>query len=216
MILFGIRSPIVVEYEETCRRLGVEITAAVSVSGVPRILDVSRIVEIAEFAKYPVADSFISCAFSPLRRVELVALATELALAMSPALVDPTAILARSSRIGHGSFLNAGVVIGAVSMVGRNVLINRAVSIGHHCVIADNVSIGPGVTIAGNVHVGEGAIIGAGATILPDIRIGRNSVVAGGALVRRHIGDGVFVDGHPASERPFKLARSSLNVAGGE
>jgi len=216
MILFGIRSPIAVEYEETCRRLGLAITAGVSVSGVPRILDVSCIVDFDDFRHAPAADGFIACAFSPLRRVELAGMAAGLGLVMAPALVDPTAILARSARIGAGSFVNAGVVIGAVTMVGRNVLINRAVSIGHHCVVADTASIGPGVTIAGNVHIGEGAIIGAGATILPDIRIGRNSVVAGGALVRRHLGDGVFVDGHPARERPFKLARSSLNVQGGE
>ena len=34
--LFGIRSPLVVEYEETCHRLGIEIAAAVSVNGSPR------------------------------------------------------------------------------------------------------------------------------------------------------------------------------------
>lgn len=216
MILFGVRSPITVEYETTCGRLGLAVTAAVSVSGVPRLVDTARIVDLDDFRARPVADNFIACAFSPVRRVELAELAAGLGLQMAPALVDPHAVLAPSTRVGAGSFVNAGVVIGAVTAIGRNVLVNRSASIGHHCVIGDAVSIGPGVTIAGNVHIGRGAIIGAGATILPDIRIGRNAVVSAGSLVRRHVGDGVFVDGHPAAERPFKLARSSLQVSGGE
>jgi hypothetical protein len=216
MILFGIRSPIVVEYEETCHRLGLSISAAVSVSGVPRVLDASRVVDWEAFRTAPVGDVFIACAFSPVRRSELAALAQSIGLKRSEALVDPTAILARSVRIGPGSFVNAGVVIGAVSLIGGNVLVNRSASIGHHSFIADTVSIGPGVVIAGNVQIGAGSIIGAGAQIMPDIRIGQGAVVAGGALVRRHVADGSFVDGHPAVERPFKLARSSLNVQGGE
>jgi len=216
MILFGIRSPLVVEYETTCERLGLAITAAVSVSGVPRILNVAHIVDFADFRPDPAADRFITCAFSSQRRAELAEIATGLSLSMAPALVDRHAVLAPSVRVGAGTFINAGVVIGAVTAIGRNVLVNRAASIGHHCVIGDTASIGPGVTIAGNVHIGHGTIIGAGATILPDIRIGRNAVVSAGSLVRRHVGDGQFVDGHPARERPFKLARSSLNIAGGE
>ena len=216
MILFGIRSPLAVEYETSCERLGLAVTAAVSVNGFPRILNVARIVDLADFRADPAADRFIACAFSSVRRGELADLAHGLSLSMAPALIDPHAVVAPSVRIGAGSFINAGVVIGAVTAIGRNVLVNRAASIGHHCVIGDTASIGPGVTIAGNVHVGQGTIIGAGATILPDIRIGRNAVVSAGSLVRRHVGDGQFVDGHPARERPFNLARSSLNVAGGE
>lgn len=216
MILFGIRSPVAVEYETTCERLGVAVTAAVSVSGTPRILDDSCIVDLDGFRPNPAADRFIACAFSSLRRAELADMAAALSLSMAPALIDPHAVVAPSTRIGAGTFVNAGVVIGAVTAIGRNVLVNRAASIGHHCVIGDTASVGPGVTIAGNVHVGPGAMIGAGATILPDIRIGRNAIVSAGSLVRRHVGDGKFVDGHPARERPFNLARSSLSVAGGE
>lgn len=216
MILFGVRSPIVVEYEETCSRLRLSVTAAVSVSGVPRLLDTSRLVDWEAFRTAPVDDSFIACAFSPVRRSELSVLAGSIGLARSAALIDPSAVIARSVRAGPGSFINAGVVIGAVTLIGANVLVNRCASIGHHCLIADNVSIGPGVMIAGNVQIGAGAVIGAGARIMPDIRIGRGAVVAGGALVRRHVPDGAFVDGHPAVERPFKLSRSSLSVEGGE
>lgn len=216
MILFGIRSPIVVEYEETLHRLGVELRAGISVNGTPRLVDTRRAITLAEFEAAPFSGAFLACAFTPRRRRELIGMARARGLTLAGALVDPTAILARSVRVGDGSFINAGAIIGAVSMIGEGVLINRAVSLGHHSLIGDHVSIGPGATLAGNIHVGEGAMIGAGATVLPDIRIGAGAIVAGGSLVRAHVPEGAFVAGNPAAERSFNPARSSLHVEDGE
>ena len=216
MIIFGVRSPLVVEYEETCHRLGISITAGVSVNGVPRMLDRSLIVALAEFEHLGSTDHFVACAFTPARRAALIEIAQALGLVLAPALVDPNAVLARSVRIGAGSFVNAGAVIGAVSIFGEGVLVNRAASLGHHTVLGDHVSIGPGVTLAGNIRVGAGAIIGAGAIVLPDIRIGAGALVAAGSLVRHHVPDGAFVAGNPAVERPFDPAKSSLHILDGE
>lgn len=216
MILFGVRSPLVVEFEETCHRLGLLITAGVSVNGAPRMVDRSIIVALADFDPLGTTDHFVACAFTPARRAALIAMAQSLGLVLAPALIDPTAVLARTVRIGAGSFVNAGAVIGAVSILGEGVLVNRAVSLGHHTVLGDHVSIGPGATLAGNIHVGEGAMIGVGAIVLPDIRIGAGSLVAAGSLVRRHVPDGAFVAGNPAEERPFDPAKSSLHMEDGE
>ena len=172
-----------VEYEETLARLGIDVSAAVSVSGVPRLIARQLIIELADF--HPAEGAmFISSAFTPKRRAELVACGRALGMQLAPALVDPHAVVARSARIGDGSFINAGAVIGGVTMIGENVLVNRATSIGQHCLIEDNVSFGPGATLAGNIRVGEGAMIGAGAVILPDIRIGTGAIIAAGSLVR--------------------------------
>lgn len=215
-ILFGVRSPLVVDLEESLFRAGRPLSSAVSVGGTPRLLDLRRVVTVEELADLNPAAGFLSCAFSPLRRRELVGMALELGLSADEALIDPTATLARSVRVGAGSFINAGVVIGAVSLIGEHVLINRSASIGHHSVLENYVSIGPGATLAGNVHVGEGAIIGVGAVILPDIRIGAGAIVAGGSLVRRNVPEGVLVAGNPAVQKPFDIKRSSLNVEDGE
>lgn len=215
MIIFGIRSPLVVEYEETLARLGISLVAAVSVSGVPRLMSRRMIVELADFR--PAAGAlFISSAFTPKRRAELVADGRALGMTLAPALIDPHAVVARSARIGDGSYINAGAVIGGVTMIGENVLVNRATSIGHHCLIEDHVSFGPGATLAGNIRVGAGAMIGAGSVILPDIRIGTGAIVAAGSLVRQNVPDGVFVAGNPAKERPFDPAKSWLNVEDSE
>jgi hypothetical protein len=143
LILFGIRSPIVVEFEETCYRLSIPINAAVSVNGTPRIADRSHIVAIDSFDTENAGASFLACAFTPARRAALIAMARARGLTLAPALIDPTAIMARTVRVGDGSFINAGVVVGALSIIGEGVLINRAVSLGHHTVLGDYVSIGP-------------------------------------------------------------------------
>jgi hypothetical protein len=216
IIFFGVRSPVTVEYEETCHRLGLTISAAVSVNGSPRLLARSCLVDIGAFDASTAIDPFIACAFTPQRRKALMEMAVGLGLRLAPALIDPTAILASSARVGNGTFVNAGVVIGAASLLGEGILVNRAVSLGHHTVLGDHISIGPGATLAGNTQVGEGAMIGAGAVILPDLRIGAGAVIAAGSLVRRHVPDGAFVAGHPAMERPFDPARSTLHVENGE
>ena len=218
MILFGIRSPIAVEYEETCRRRGLSIELGVSLGGVPRcMMGRDKVVKLEAFdAAAHRGEAFLSCAFSPRRREELIRQAEALGLRRAPALIDPHAVLPENIAIGDATFINAGVVIGAVTMIGSGVLVNRAASIGHHCRIGDYTSIGPGATLAGNIAVGEAAMIGVGATILPDIRIGADAVIAGGALVREDVPEGAFVAGNPAKPRDFNRGKSSLNVAGGE
>lgn len=216
MILFGVRSPLACEYEETCHRLGLTITAAVSLNGIPRLVDRSVVIELDAFLSNHAGDVFLACAFAPTRRAALVKQAADLGLTLAPALVDPTAITARTVRVGDGTFINAGCVIGALSILGEGVLVNRATSLGHHTILGDFVSIGPGATLAGNVHVGAGAMIGAGSVILPDVRIGEGALVAAGSVVRRNVPDGAYVAGQPAVEKLFDPARSSLHVEDGE
>lgn len=215
MILFGVRSPLVVDFEETLARCGIAVSAAVSVNGVPRLLDRSHLVELADFTAPP-EGRFLAPAFAPMRRAELIAQAEALGLAKAEPLVDPSAVLPRAIRIGAGSFINAGVVIGAMSMLGEGVLVNRSASLGHHTVLGDLVSIGPGATLAGNIHIGAGSVIGAGATILPNVRIGAGAIVSAGSVVRKHVPDGVLVIGNPAIVRRFNPRLSSLNVEDGE
>lgn len=215
MILFGVRSPLVVDYEETCHRLGLAISAAVSVQGEPRLVDRAALVALADFNPSANADPFIACAFAPVRRAELIALATRLGLSAAPALIDPSAVLARTVRVGVGSFINAGVVIGAVSLIGEGVVVNRSASLGHHTVLGDHVSVGPGATLAGNIQVGNAAMIGAGAVVLPHLRIGPGAVVAAGAVVRHHVPGGALVAGHPARQRAVPR-RSSLHTLDAE
>ncbi len=220
-ILFGVRSPLVVEYEETLARLEQTPIASVNINNTPRVLDHSRVLEFdslsqQEREQLAARAGFITCAFSSLRRQQLCQIATEAGFHPAEALCDPTAVLPRSLRVGSGTFINAAAVVGSATFIGAHSLINRAVSIGHHCMLGDFVSIGPGATLASNIRVGEGATIGVGATVVPNISIGQNAVVGAGSLVRKDIPDNGFVAGNPAVERHLDRERSALNTSGEE
>lgn len=203
LVIFGSRSPLVVELEETCLRAGRPVACAVSVAGQPRLLDRRLAVALAAFVPPPGQQGFVPCAFAPARRRVLWEMACALGLDPAEALIDPAATVARSARIGAGGYVNAGAVIGALVFAGDGVLVNRAASIGHHSILGDFVSIGPGATLASNARVGDGAVIGVGAVILPNVGIGAGATVAAGAVVRKAVAAGATVAGNPA--RPYRV-----------
>lgn len=207
-VIFGVRSPLVVDYEETLGRLGTPADIGINLGGQVRLLRRGIAIPLEELGQ--VEGQFWPCAFHPRRRAELARIASEHGLTPADALIDPTAILARSARLGAMSYVNAGAVIGGATFAGDRVLINRCASVGHHCVLQDGVSLGPGATLAGNIKVGTDTIIGVGATVLPDVEIGANVVVAGGSLVRRNVPDGTFVAGNPAIVKELDMSRSVL------
>jgi len=187
------------DYEETCARLGLAIAGAVQVDDLtPRVLDRGRLVALTALTGEQRRAPFVTCAFNPARRCELARMAEEAGLRPAEALVDPTAVVAGSVKIGEGSFVNASAVIGAAGFLGNHVVVNRAASLGHHVLIGDFVSIGPGVTVAGNIWIGENSMIGAGAILLPGVRVGDGVTVAAGAVVRFDLPDGVLAAGNPA------------------
>ncbi len=204
-LLFGVRSPLTPDYEETCARLGLAIAGAVQVDDLaPRVLDRKRLVALTALTGEHRRAPYVTCAFDPARRAALAALAEGAGLHSAGALVDPTAVVARSTKIGNGCFVNAGVMIGAAGILGDHVVVNRAASLGHHALVGDFVSIGPGVTVAGNVWIGENSMIGAGAVLLPGIRVGAGVTVAAGSVVRRNLPDGVLAAGNPAVVMSFR------------
>ena len=203
------------EYVETCHRLGIS-SLGVYEASVPRTPHDFPIQDIESYRVAKARHSFIPCAFSPERRRELWKSAETLGCNPAEALIDPTAILPQAIRVGTGSYINAGCVIGAETLIDAAVLINRATNIGHHAIIGSFVSIGPGVSLAGNIRVGSGTVIGAGTTILPNIRIGENAIVSAGSVVRENVPDNGFVAGNPACQLPYDRTKGTLNVPGEE
>lgn len=214
LVIFGARSPLVVDLEETCARAGRPIACAVSVAGAPRLLDRRLAVAPEALRPGPGITGFVPCAFAPDRRRALWDMARALGLDPDAALIDPAATVARSARIGAGGYVNAGAVIGALVFAGDGVLVNRAASIGHHSVLGDFVSIGPGATLASNARLGDGVVIGAGAVILPNVTIGAGATVAAGAVVRKAVAAGALVAGNPA--RPLRAMARPNRAEGDE
>jgi sugar O-acyltransferase (sialic acid O-acetyltransferase NeuD family) len=198
VVLFGIGSPIIAEYVETCNRLGYTVAAAVRNRPGPVYFRDERVVaDAGDFA--PVSTWSCFCPlFTPRNRFVAVAEATQVGWRFAGALIDPTAVVASSCAIGDGGFVNAACVVGAESTLHEHVLVNRAAAIGHHVEIGAFASVGPGVVVGGLVTIGSGAMLGAGAVILPQLTIGAHAVVGAGAVVVRDVPAHSKVLGNPA------------------
>ena len=215
LILFGVRAPLVVDYEMVAQRSERPIAYGVSVDGTPRVMFGTKVVDLA-YIEGEIVGVVLPCAFGPVRRHELAKLAMELNLTLAETLIDPSAILPPRLRLGAGGFINAGVILGAGCMIGSGVLLNRSASIGHHCVLEDWVSVGPGAIISGNVRVGAYTMIGAGAILQSDIRVGTNVRIAAGSVVRKSVPDGAIVSGNPGKIVPGRPVPSTLKQKGAE
>lgn len=124
------------------------------------------------------------------------------ALALAPeryaTLVHPSASVADSASIGHGSVVAQGVVITSSTRIGDHVLLAHGALVGHDVVIADYVAVAPGAVISGAVRIEESAYVGAGAVIPQGIVIGKQSLVGLGAVVIKDVAAGTTVFGNPA------------------
>jgi sugar O-acyltransferase (sialic acid O-acetyltransferase NeuD family) len=199
IVLFGVGSSLVVEYVETCGRLGYAIAAAVNNrEGAASFADPALVHGAGDLPAEIVATPCICPQFTPHHRISAHDEAANLGFAFAPALIDPTAIIARTTTVGAGSFINAGAILGAASVLGEHVVVNRGAAIGHHVTIAPFASLGPRTVIAGFATIGFGAMIGAGAVVLPNVTVGDRAVVGAGAVVVHDVPPQAVVFGNPA------------------
>ena len=112
-------------------------------------------------------------------------------------LVDPTAILRDSVKVGLGSVVMSGVIMNAETVVGDHCIINSGAIIEHECIIGDFSHISPGATITGNVKIGEGTHVGANSVVIPNVTIGNWVTIGAGAVIIEDIPDYAVVVGNP-------------------
>ena len=199
VILFGIGSTLIVDIEETCERLGIEIVAAIrNVDGPVYYSDPSRVHSVENMPEICRGLPVIIPLFTPGYRKAAVDHARRCGLDQFVNIVDTTSVLPRSTVLGRGVYINAGCTVGGAGVFGDFTFINRSASIGHHASLKDFVSIGPGAVLAGQVTVERGAMVGAGAVVLPRVVIGENSVIAAGAVVTRSVPSNCMAAGNPA------------------
>ncbi len=199
IVIFGIGSPLAIDVEESCARLGIEIAAAVrNVPGASYVSDRLSVIEADAMDSALAALPFILPMFTPRHRQTALADARGRGFMHAATVLDPTSVVAASTRIGEGCYINAGCTIGGTGRLGDFVLINRAVSIGHHANIGDFASIGPGAVLSGFIQLGSGAVIGAGSVLLPKVEIGANTVVGAGSIVTKSMPPDCVAMGNPA------------------
>ena len=115
-------------------------------------------------------------------------------------IVDPSASVAPSARLGPGSIVLAGAVVGTGSSVGGWVIVNSNATVDHDTRLEDGVHICPGATLAGDVTCGESAFVGTGSSVMRGIEIGAHAIIGAGAAVIRNVAPGATAVGVPARE----------------
>jgi acetyltransferase EpsM len=110
----------------------------------------------------------------------------------------PSAHVSPSARLGAGTTVSVGAIIGAHTNVGRHAIVHRGSLIAHHTVIGDYVTFGPGSNVAGAVTIGDRTWIGMGAIVIDYRTVGTGCVVGAGAVVTRDVPDHCQVVGNPA------------------
>jgi sugar O-acyltransferase (sialic acid O-acetyltransferase NeuD family) len=115
-----------------------------------------------------------------------------------PALLHPSAILARSASLGAGAVVMPRAVVGALAAVGRLAIVNTGAILEHDTVLGEAAHAGPGSVLAGGARLGARALLGAGAACRPGAVVGDDAVVGVGAAVTADVAPGAVVGGVPA------------------
>lgn len=83
----------------------------------------------------------------------------------TPSLIHPRAYISRSSVVGQGAIVMAGVVVDAAE-IGDLVVLWPGVIVNHDSVIGTNTFLSPNSTVCGFVRVGQSCFVGAGVVIV--------------------------------------------------
>ena len=100
-----------------------------------------------------------------------------------PIIKSPYSIVSSHSKIGEGTIVMHGAIVGPNVRIGKNCIINSNALIEHGSTIGDNTHISTSVTINGNVKIGSNNFIGSNTTIKQQLVIGSNSIIGMGQVV---------------------------------
>ncbi len=127
--------------------------------------------------------------------------------------VHPGATLGRSTRVGEGTVILAGVVVQPDGSIGDHAILNSNATLGHDATIGDFAHVAPGVAIAGCVRVGAGTLLGVGSRVVPGLTIGAWATVGAGSVVLRDVPGRTTVVGVPARALPGPSSPASPALA---
>lgn len=104
-----------------------------------------------------------------------------------PAIIDPTAVVSKSVKIGEGTFIGKAAVVNAGALIGRYCIINSCSLIEHDCRIGDFTHIAVSACVCGGVTVGKECLVGANATIIQGLNLADHSILPAGNVLYRDL-----------------------------
>lgn len=112
--------------------------------------------------------------------------------------IHPSAHVADSVRIGHGTYIGPNAVVMPGVTVGRHASLRAGCYVSHDVTIGDFGFVGPNAVVSGRSSLGEGIYFGPAASCREEITIGVFSVVGVGAVVVSDVSHRTTVCGNPA------------------
>ncbi len=194
LLAIGVSSPYAWDVVESAHRASLIVTCVDNFGDAPTALPRLEILSSSTPRNRPFTMGLSS---ADHRGRALIACAAE-GFTTPLSLVDPTAVVASTTILGHAVYVNAGAVIGSNATIGCATNVNRSASIGHDNVLGFSVSFGPGAVSGGGVTFDDCASVGTGATLLPGITVGRGAIIGAGAVVTKNVAPFDVVVGNPA------------------
>ena len=113
-------------------------------------------------------------------------------------IIHPTAVVARTAKIGHGVCIQPFVSVGPNTIIGNFIHIFAQSLIGHGSKLDDYSYVSNNACVGAEVHLKEGAYLGTNATTLEYITLGKWSIAGIGSVVLKNVKDYEKVVGSPA------------------
>ncbi len=115
-------------------------------------------------------------------------------------LIHPSAVIAKSAKLGIGAVVLAGAIINADAKIGEQSIINTGAVVEHDCVIGEFTMVAPRATVCGFSKIGNSCWIGAGSVVNNVISVCDNVIVGSGAVIIADIHDADTYVGVPAKK----------------
>ena len=104
-----------------------------------------------------------------------------------PAVVDPSAIVSETAKIGEGVFVGPLSIVSTDASVGEFAVVNARAGVGHDACVGPFATISPGVSLSGFTKVGAFAFMGTNSSTVPSAEIGEGAAVSAGMPVYRSV-----------------------------
>lgn len=104
-----------------------------------------------------------------------------------PAVVDPSANVADTVRLGDAVFVGKNAVVNADAVIGAAVILNTASLVEHDCAVGDFSHIAVGGCLCGGVKVGEHCLVGANTTIIQEVSVADHTIIGAGSVVTENV-----------------------------
>jgi sugar O-acyltransferase (sialic acid O-acetyltransferase NeuD family) len=112
--------------------------------------------------------------------------------------IDKTALVSPTAKIGKGTIVCEMATIHADVQIGENCIIQPYATVGHDIVIGNSSVIGPHVIPGGEDVLGNRVYVGMGTVIKEKLNVGDDAIIGMGSVVFRNVESSTTVVGNPA------------------